>query len=143
MKNTFKYILIAGLTSGMFSCVPQRKLEEEQSKRQSCETELAALKAKSENAKKEFASYLKGEGINTFLSPAKKKKTSTTVKPHTSSKDKKAAIEHNKAIYTSPYEKGINDKTGLPIKHKGRSNKNQEITRLMKNDEEAFKKANK
>jgi chemotaxis protein MotB len=47
MKNTFKYILIVGLTSGMFSCVPQRKLEEEQSKRTAAETELAALKTSS------------------------------------------------------------------------------------------------
>jgi hypothetical protein len=105
--------------------------------------ELAELNAKSEKAKKEFASYLKEAGINTFLFPAKKKKTSETVKPRTSSKDKKAAIERNKAIYISPYEKGINDKTGLPNKHKGRGNKNHEIDKLMKNDEEAFKKANK
>lgn len=104
---------------------------------------LAELKVKSEKAKNDFAAYLKDAGIDTFLSPAKKKKTSTTVKPRTSSKDKKAAIERNHSIYTSSYEKGINEKTGLPNKHKGRSNKNQEITRLMKNDEEAFKKANK
>lgn len=105
--------------------------------------ELAELKAKSENVKKEFASYLKEAGINIFLAPAKKKKISTTVKLLTVSKSKKAFIERNKAIYTSSYEKGINDKTGLPNKHKGRGNKNQEITRLMKNDEEAFKKSNK
>lgn len=104
---------------------------------------LAELNAKSEKAKKEFASYLKEAGINTFLFPAKKKKTSETVKPRTSSKDKKAAIERNRSIYTSSYEKGINEKTGLPIKHKGRGNKNNEIDRLMKHDEEAFKKANK
>ncbi len=47
MKNTFKYILVTAFVSGMFSCVPQRKLEEEQAKRKSCETELAALKSKS------------------------------------------------------------------------------------------------
>lgn len=32
------------LVSVMFSCVPQRKLEEEQAKRKSCDTDLAALK---------------------------------------------------------------------------------------------------
>ena len=105
--------------------------------------ELAELKAKSEKAKKEFAAYLKEAGIDTFLAPAKKNQISNTVKSRTSSKDKKAAIERNKAIYTSTYEKGINDKTGLPNKHQGRGNKNHEIDKLMKNDEEVFKKANK
>lgn len=47
MKNTVKYILIVALTSGLFSCVPQRKLEEEQTKRANAEKELAALKTSS------------------------------------------------------------------------------------------------
>ena len=32
LKNTLKYGLIITLTCGMFSCVPQRKLEEEKAK---------------------------------------------------------------------------------------------------------------
>jgi len=47
MKNTLKYGLIITLTCGMFSCVPQRKLEEERAKRESTEKELAALKTSS------------------------------------------------------------------------------------------------
>ncbi|MGZ4033894.1 MAG: OmpA family protein [Bacteroidia bacterium] len=47
MKTVFKYILIAGFTSGLFSCVPQRKLEEEQAKRTAAEAELATLKTSS------------------------------------------------------------------------------------------------
>ena len=46
-KNTLKYSLIIALTCGMFSCVPQRKLEEEQAKRESTEKELATLKTSS------------------------------------------------------------------------------------------------
>ena len=111
--------------------------------------ELAELNAKSEKAKKEFAAYLKEAGIDTFLAPAKSKAKAKvgnkdkTPKTRTSSKDKKAAIERNRSIYTSSYEKGINDKTGLPNKHKGRGNKNHEIDKLMKLDEAAFAKANK
>ncbi len=47
MKNPIKYSLIIAISCGIFSCVPQRKLEEEQTKRKSCESELAALKTKS------------------------------------------------------------------------------------------------
>ncbi len=47
MKNTLKYGLIITLTCGMFSCVPQRKLEEEKAKRESTEKELVALKTSS------------------------------------------------------------------------------------------------
>lgn len=49
MKNGFKYSIILLLTIAMFSCVPQRKLEEEQTKRANCETELAALKTTSQD----------------------------------------------------------------------------------------------
>jgi chemotaxis protein MotB len=48
MKKLVNYIGIVIIIS-LFSCVPQRKLEEEQSKRKSCETELADLKTKSQN----------------------------------------------------------------------------------------------
>jgi len=47
MKNTLKYGLIITLTCGIFSCVPQRKLEEEKAKRESTEKELEALKTSS------------------------------------------------------------------------------------------------
>lgn len=47
MKNTLKYSLIITLAIALFSCVPQRKLEEEQTKRESSEKELAALKTSS------------------------------------------------------------------------------------------------
>lgn len=43
-KISLKYILIVAITGGLFSCVPQRKLEEEQARRESTEKELAALK---------------------------------------------------------------------------------------------------
>ena len=33
MKNHFNYIILVFFTSVMLSCVPQRKLEEEQAKR--------------------------------------------------------------------------------------------------------------
>jgi chemotaxis protein MotB len=49
MKNLNNYITVFIITS-LFSCVPQRKLEEEQAKRKSCETELADLKTKSQNS---------------------------------------------------------------------------------------------
>jgi chemotaxis protein MotB len=44
MKNVFKYIVVISLIVELFSCVPQRKLEEEQAKRKSCEAELASSK---------------------------------------------------------------------------------------------------
>lgn len=48
MKKLNSYIAVLIITS-LFSCVPQRKLEEEQAKRKSCETELAELKTKSQS----------------------------------------------------------------------------------------------
>ncbi|MES2396149.1 MAG: OmpA family protein [Bacteroidota bacterium] len=44
MKNFYNAIAIILMVSVMFSCVPQRKLEEEQAKRKTCDTDLAALK---------------------------------------------------------------------------------------------------
>ena len=49
MKNALKYSIVLLLTSGILSCVPQRKLEEEQAKRGNCEKELAALKTSSQD----------------------------------------------------------------------------------------------
>lgn len=45
MKNRYNYIFAAVLITAMISCVPQRKLEEEQAKRDSSEKELATLKS--------------------------------------------------------------------------------------------------
>jgi chemotaxis protein MotB len=44
MKKNFNYLIILFLTGTIISCVPQRKLEEEQKKRQTSEKELQALK---------------------------------------------------------------------------------------------------
>ncbi len=48
MKKSINYFAVVSITAVMFSCVPQRKLEEEQTKRKNCETELATLKASSQ-----------------------------------------------------------------------------------------------
>lgn len=48
MKNGIKYFTVLLLSVALFSCVPQRKLEEEQAKRDNCEKELAALKTSSQ-----------------------------------------------------------------------------------------------
>jgi chemotaxis protein MotB len=45
MQMNLKYLAAIGFAISIVSCVPQRKLEEEQAKRKSCETELEALKA--------------------------------------------------------------------------------------------------
>ena len=44
MKKVLNYFAAAIFTISIFSCVPQRKLEEETNKRKNCETELAAIK---------------------------------------------------------------------------------------------------
>lgn len=44
MKNFNNAVAAVLMVSVMFSCVPQRKLEEEQAKRKTCDTDLAALK---------------------------------------------------------------------------------------------------
>lgn len=50
MKKYVNYIAALTLAGLVVSCVPQRKLEEEQTKRKSCETELSALKTSSQAA---------------------------------------------------------------------------------------------
>lgn len=49
MKNGINYFTVLLISGALFSCVPQRKLEEEQSKRENCEKELAALKTNSQS----------------------------------------------------------------------------------------------
>lgn len=65
MKKTSYYITAALISASLFSCVPQRKMEEEQAKRKSCETELAELKSKS-------------QGFETSLTEANKQLTDNT-----------------------------------------------------------------
>src|SRR5690348_14746399 len=47
MKNHLKNLIAIAAICSFTACVPQRKLEEEQAKRKSCETELEALKTSS------------------------------------------------------------------------------------------------
>ena len=54
MKNSIQYIALIAITSCIVSCVPQRKLEEEQSKRKSCETELATYKSSGQNCETNY-----------------------------------------------------------------------------------------
>lgn len=49
MKKSFNYISVIAIMALFASCVPQRKLEEEQTKRSSCEKELADLKTANQN----------------------------------------------------------------------------------------------
>ncbi len=44
MKNRFNYLPVILMSTALFSCVPQRLMEEEQAKHKTCEAELAALK---------------------------------------------------------------------------------------------------
>jgi chemotaxis protein MotB len=58
------------------SCVPQRKLEEEQAKRKSCETELADLKTKSQNSETLLTEANKNIADNTKIITGLEKDTS-------------------------------------------------------------------
>jgi chemotaxis protein MotB len=44
MRPAVNFLIITSFTITLFSCVPQRKYEEEQARRNNCETELATLK---------------------------------------------------------------------------------------------------
>lgn len=48
MKKQIRYILALSVCLSIYSCVPLRKVEEEQAKRKNCETELATQKANAE-----------------------------------------------------------------------------------------------
>lgn len=54
MKSYINYIIVFVVTSGMLSCVPQRKLVEEQEKREKCESELTALKKSNQECETNF-----------------------------------------------------------------------------------------
>lgn len=45
MKTTQIWSLVFIISTALFSCIPQKKMEEEQAKRKNCETELANLKS--------------------------------------------------------------------------------------------------
>lgn len=53
MQTLQSWSLLLLMAVTLFSCVPQKKLEEEQSKRKSCETELANLKSTSQTCETE------------------------------------------------------------------------------------------
>lgn len=59
------YISALFISVILFSCVPQRKLEEEAAKRKSCETELAELKTKSQDCEAKLAEANKSIADNT------------------------------------------------------------------------------
>ncbi len=54
MKNPINYLIVFLTSVILFSCVPQRKLAEEQAKREKCEKELAALKITSQDCETKF-----------------------------------------------------------------------------------------
>jgi chemotaxis protein MotB len=49
MKKQVQYLLMSSVCLSIISCVPLRKVEEEQAKRKNCETELATQKTNAEN----------------------------------------------------------------------------------------------
>ncbi len=66
MKKTASYIIITLIFISLFSCVPQRKYEEEQARRANCENELTTLKnsyqdcdTKLTEANKKLTDYLR------------------------------------------------------------------------------------
>lgn len=76
MKKISNYIAVLVITSALFSCVPQRKLEEEQAKRKNCETELADLKAKSLDCDTKLTEATKSIADNTKIITGLEKDTS-------------------------------------------------------------------
>ena len=104
-----------------------------------------------EKTKATFANYLKESGIDKLLAPAqqqelfdsatpagRKVRTGAERKPRTSSADKASEVERNKAIYVGSYPLGINEKTGLPVRYKGRGSANEAIAAQMADDERDY-----
>ncbi len=106
-----------------------------------------------EKTKSTFANYLKESGIDKLLAPAQQHTALIDLdpnfgdhlgrqrqerKPRTSSADKQAEVERNKAIYVGSYPLGINEKTGLPVRYKGRSSANDAIDAQMQDDERDY-----
>ena len=78
MKKHRNYFIILILTGTMVSCVPQRKLEEEQSKRMNCEKELAALKTSSQDCDTKLTEAMKQIADNVKAITGLQKDTSIT-----------------------------------------------------------------
>lgn len=91
MKKQYSYIFVLLALGMIASCVPQRKLEEEQTKRSNCEKELSALKTSSQECE-------------TKLDEATKKLTDDTRKIQQLLKDT-ADIGNNYRTFASKYEK--------------------------------------
>lgn len=49
MKKKIPYLIVSAVVLSIYACVPLRKMEEEQTKRKSCEAELAILKSDKES----------------------------------------------------------------------------------------------
>ncbi|MDF2438727.1 MAG: hypothetical protein K0Q95_3103 [Bacteroidota bacterium] len=76
MKKTYKYLAVILFASSLFSCVPQRKLEEEQAKRKTCETELADLKTRCQDCDTKLTEATKAIADNTKIINGLQKDTS-------------------------------------------------------------------
>lgn len=98
-----------------------------------------------DKVKNTFADYLKSAGIDKLLAPAQAELFADAGgdtgngaqkerKPRTSSADRQAEVERNKAIYTSEYPLGLDEKTGLPKRYKGRGSANDTINAQMADD---------
>lgn len=59
MKKNISFIVILFFIFSIYSCVPQRKMEEEQAKRKSCEAELATFKSTSEGCEAKLKEALR------------------------------------------------------------------------------------
>jgi hypothetical protein len=142
---------------GEINEIEQRHSQERAELEQKHKAELSEKNNEFNKAKASFASYLKQAGIEGLFATAptangKGKGKQADLfgatdakkerKPRTSSDEVKASLERNKAIYTSTYELGVDEKTGLPKRYKGRSQKNVDIDRMMKQDEEAYAASN-
>lgn len=104
-------------------------------------------------AKGKIADYLKKENIFELIAPpqtdsskeesesSKPKKAKGERGPRTSLADKQAEYEKNRAMYKPEnYEEynGVNKTTGLPVKYKGRGDKNNLIIAQMEDDKRAY-----
>jgi hypothetical protein len=116
-----------------------KHVEDAKAKVQEAEKALAKVKS-------DFADYLKQQGIDKLLAPTQAEvepsnggKTSNGAskerKPRISAEDKQTQVERNKATYTSAYPNGIDERTGLPKRFKGRGQGNVGIDAQMKDDE--------
>jgi chemotaxis protein MotB len=76
MKRSGNYISALLISATLFSCVPQRKLEEEAAKRKSCETELAELKSKCQECDTKLTEATKSIADNTKVINGLQKDTS-------------------------------------------------------------------